>query len=152
MHTDSNSPDPDSVGPLDRLRHGYAPNKPATQQPPDPLSDVVSDIVQNVTATARAELRLLEARAAMVKHGAQRAAIWGFIAASALLVALLALAFGAILILATYIGPLLATVIVFAALLLLAAFASFRSRRSAADVTAAFQSEALAGSIEENDV
>ncbi len=106
--------------------------------------------MQNVTAAARAELRLLEARADMARHGAQQTGMWGFIAASALLVALLALAFGSILILATYVGPLVATLIVFAALLLLAVFAGLRARRSAANIAAAFRSDIFGDSSEED--
>src|SRR3546814_6169422 len=52
---------------------------------------------------------------------------WGFIAACALLVAMLAVAFGAIMVLAPHVGPLAATLIVFAALIALAAFTEIGS-------------------------
>jgi hypothetical protein len=136
---------------MDKLSHGYAPKSSATPPSPDPLKDVVGDVVHNVAASARAELRLLEARAAMAQHGVQRAGIWGFVAASALLVALFALAFGAILILALYVGPLLATLGVFAGLLLLAAFAGYRARQNALSVSEAFRSDAFANSLEGED-
>ena len=61
------------------------------------------------------------------------------IAACALGVAMLALAFGAILALAPHVGPLLATLIVVIALLLVAAFAGWRAHNSYGDVRTAFR-------------
>jgi uncharacterized membrane protein len=54
---------------------------------------------------------------------------------------LLAVAFGAILVLAPHVGPLLATLIVVAALIGLAGFAGWRAKRSADDVKLALRSD-----------
>ena len=61
------------------------------------------------------------------------------IAASALGIAMLALAFGAILALAPHIGPLLATLIVVGVLLAIAAFAGWRAQRSYGDIRTALR-------------
>ncbi|HMO76964.1 MAG TPA: phage holin family protein [Sphingopyxis sp.] len=141
------SPDPDATASddrgLGRVSHGYAPGGPADAPPPVPLSDIVRDVVDDLQATAKAELALLEARGAVAGHGIKWASVWGFIAACALLVAMLAVAFGAILALMPHVGALLATLIVFAALILLAAFAGWRAKRSADDIRAAFRSDLM---------
>lgn len=128
---------------LDRVSHGYAPDGKAATPPPVPLEKIVGDVVDNVTATAKAELALLEARGMLAWHGVGWASAWGFVAACALLVALLALAFGTILVLAPHIGPLLATLSVVAALLLVAAIAGFQARLSYRDIKAAFRDDPL---------
>jgi hypothetical protein len=87
---------------------------------------------------------LLKARGALAYHGVGWTSAWGFIAACALLVAMLALAFGAILVLAQHIGPLLATLIVFVVLLAVAVVAGWRARLSYSDVKAAFRDDLLA--------
>lgn len=127
----------------DHVSHGYAPDGPASPPPPVPLDVIVRDVVDNVAATAKAELALLQARGALAGHGVKWASAWGFVAACALLVAMLAVAFGAILVLAAYVGPLLATLIVVAALLVLAAVAGWRAKCSADDVRTAFRSDLM---------
>lgn len=129
---------------LDRVSHGYAPDGKASTPPPVPLEKIVGDVVDNVTAAAEAELTLLKARGALAYHGVGWTSAWGFIAAAALVVALLALAFGAILVLAQHVGPLLATLIVFAVLLMIAAFAGWRARLNYGDVKTAFRDDLLA--------
>lgn len=138
--TDQGAPD----GPAyDRVSHGYAPDGPAVPPPPVPLDVIVRDVVDNAAATARAELALLQARGALAGHGVKWASAWGFVAACALLIAMLATAFGAILVLAPHVGPLLATLIVVAALLALAAFAGWRAKHSAADIRTAFRADLM---------
>lgn len=129
---------------LDRVSHGYAPVGKASEPPPVPLEKIVGDVVENVTATAKAELALLEARGILAWHGVGWASAWGFIAAAALVVALLATAFGAIMVLAPHIGPLLATLSVVGVLLLIAAFAGSRARLSYRDIKSAFRDDLLA--------
>ncbi len=55
---------------LDRVSHGYAPDGRAEAPPPVPLEKIVGDVVDNVTATVRAELELIEARGQLAWHGA----------------------------------------------------------------------------------
>src|SRR3546814_1307324 len=94
------------------------------------LEQIVGDVVDNLSATAKAELALLEARSELALHGATWTAAWGTVAASALGIAMLALAFGAILALAPHVGPFVATMIVVAALLVVAGFAGWRAQQS----------------------
>src|SRR3546814_17787915 len=94
------------------------------------LEQIVGDVVDNLSATAKAELALLEARSELALHGATWTAAWGTVAASALGIAMLALAFGAILALAPHVGPFVAPLIVVAVLLVVAGFAGWRARRS----------------------
>lgn len=140
--------DPDTPPASDRrafdgVSHGYAPNGPAAPPPPVPLEDIVRDVVDNLSTTARAELALLEARGALAGHGVKWASAWGFVAACALLVAMLAVAFGAILVLAPHVGPLLATLIVFASLIALAGFAGWRAKISVGDVRTALRRDLM---------
>ena len=121
------------------MSHGYAPDGRPITPPPVPLEKIIDDVVDNFQATAKAEMALLEARGELALHGATWAASWGAIAASALGVAMLALAFGAILALAPLIGPFGATLIVVAVLLLVAAFAGWRARASYADIRTALR-------------
>lgn len=137
------SPDPETRRGYDRVSHGFAPEGSPESTPPVPLEDIVRDVVDNLSETAKAEMTLLEARAALAGHGAKWASAWGFVAACALLVAMLAIAFGAILVLATHIGPLLATLVVVAALVALAAFAGWRARLSVADVRTALRRDLM---------
>ena len=44
----------------------------------DLLEEIVGDVVDNLSATARAEFALIEARGELALHGASRAAIWGW--------------------------------------------------------------------------
>lgn len=136
------TPDPSAPideGTLNRVSHGYAPDGRPLTPPPVPLEKIIDDVVDNFQATAKAELALLEARGELALHGATWTASWGAIAASALGVAMLALAFGAILALAPLIGPFGATLIVVAVLLLVAAFAGWRARASYADIRTALR-------------
>jgi hypothetical protein len=121
------------------VSHGYAPDGRPVTPPPVPLEKIVDDVIDNLSATAKAELALLEARGELALHGASWAAAWGAIAASALGIAMLALAFGAILVLAPHIGPLLATLIVVGVLLAIAAFAGWRAQRSYGDIRTALR-------------
>ncbi|RYD42381.1 MAG: phage holin family protein [Sphingomonadales bacterium] len=132
------SPTPDARS-FDGVSHGYAPDGHPVAPPPVPLEKIVGDVVDNLSATARAELALIEARGELALHGASRAAIWGGIAATAAGVALLALAFGAILALSPLVGPLLATLIVVGVLLVIAAFAGWRAQLSYGDIRTALR-------------
>ena len=136
---DPNIPTASDQRSFDGVSHGYAPDGSPVTPPPVPLEKIVGDVVDNLSATAKAELALLEARGELALHGASWAAAWGGIAACALGVAMLALAFGAILALAPHVGPLLATLIVVVALLLVAAFAGWRAHNSYGDVRTAFR-------------
>lgn len=142
-------PKPDTLAPsdeaaLNRVSHGYAPDGRPVTPPPVPLEKIVGDVVDNLQAAAEAEVALLKARGALAYHGVGWTSAWGFVAGSALVVAMLALAFGAILVLAVQVGPLLATLIVVSALLLVAAFAGWRAKLSYGDVKAAFRDDFLA--------
>ncbi|MBU0824496.1 MAG: phage holin family protein [Alphaproteobacteria bacterium] len=126
---------------FDGISHGYAPDGPPVEPPPVPLEQIVGDVVDNLSATAKAEFALIEARGELALHGASRAAIWGGVAATAAGVALLALAFGAILALSPQIGPLLATLVVVSALLVIAALAAWRAHSHYGDIRTAFRSD-----------
>jgi len=126
------------------VSHGYAPGGRPVTPPPVPLDKIVGDVVDDLRAAAEAEVALFKARGALAYHGTVWSSAWGFVGACALLVSMLALAFGAILVLAQHVGPLLATLIVVAALLLLAGFAAWRARMRFDDVKAAFRDDLLA--------
>lgn len=128
---------------LDRVSHGYAPDGRAASPPPVPLEKIVEDVVDNVGAAVRAELELLEARGQLAWHGVGWASVWGIVAAGALAVAMLALAFGTILILSPEIGPFLATLIVLAVLLVLAGFAAWRAKINFGYIRTAFRSDLI---------
>ncbi len=137
------SPDPNTPASdgrsFDGVSHGYAPDgRPATA-PPVPLEKIVGDVVDNLSATARVELALLEARGELALHGVSWTAAWGTIAACAVGIAMLALAFGAILALAPHVGPFVATLIVVAVLLVVAGFAGWRAQRSYGDIRTALR-------------
>ena len=136
---DPNIPPTPDARSFDGVSHGYAPDGRSAGPPPEPLSRIVGDVVDNFSATAKAELELLEARSELALHGASRAAIWGGVAATAAGVALLALAFGAILVLSPHIGPLLATIVVVAVLLAIAAFAAWRAQLGYGDIRTALR-------------
>lgn len=137
--TKPETPAPNDQGTLDRVSHGYAPDGRPVTPPPVPLDKIVGDVVDHVQATVKAEMALLEARGELALHGITWSATWGAVAATALGVALLALAFGAILALSPQVGPLLATLIVVAVLVAIAAFAGWRARSSYADIRTAFR-------------
>ena len=132
------SPAPDARS-FDGVSHGFAPGGRPVTPPPVPLEKIVGDVVDNLSATARAELALIEARGELALHGVSWTAAWGTIAACALGIAMLALAFGAILALAPHIGPFVATLIVVAVLLALAAFAGWRAQLSYGDIRTALR-------------
>lgn len=136
--SDPNHPASDERS-FDGISHGYAPDGRPITPPPVPLEKIVGDVVDNLSATAKAEFALIEARGELALHGASWAAGWGAVAASALGIAMLALAFGAILALAPQVGPLLATLIVVAVLLAIAAFAGWRAQRSYGDIRTALR-------------
>jgi len=121
------------------VSHGYAPDGRPVTPPPVPLDKIVGDVVDNLSATAKAELALLEARGELALHGVSWTAGWGAVAASAAGIAMLALAFGAILVLAPHIGPLLATLIVVGGLLAVAAFAGWRAHVAYNDIRTALR-------------
>lgn len=137
------APHPDIPAPdatrFDGVSHGYAPERRAAADAPVPLETIARDVVDNLSATARAEIALIEARGELALHGATWAAAWGTVAACALAVAILALAVGAILALAPTVGALGATLIVVAVLLMLAAFAAWRARLSYGDIRTALR-------------
>ena len=121
------------------MSHGYAPDGRPAAAPPVPLEKIVDDVLDNLSTTAKAELALLEARGELALHGVSWTAAWGTIAACALGIAMLAFAFGAILVLTPHVGPLLATLIVVGILLAVAAFAGWRAQRSYGDIRTALR-------------
>ncbi|NJS14575.1 MAG: hypothetical protein HC788_08175 [Sphingopyxis sp.] len=125
---------------LGDVRHGFAPNaRSGNAAEREPLADIAATLIADIRATAATELALIQARAALVGDGARRAAMWGAIAGGALLVALLALVIGAILALEPYVGAAIATVIVVAMLLAIAAFAGWQARGGASDIRMALK-------------
>lgn len=137
------TPAPSDEAALDRVSHGYAPDGHPVTPPPVPLEKIVGDVVDNFQAAAKAEFALLEARGELALHGVTWTATWGVIAACALGVALLALAFGAILALAPLVGPLLAALIVVAVLVAIAGFAGWRAQRSYVDIRTALRRDLI---------
>lgn len=124
---------------LGDVRHGFAPPSPREPDAPaPPLADIAAGLVADIKATAESELALIQARAALAGDGVRRAAMWGAIAGGAVLIALLAIIFGAIVALVPYTGAVVATLIVGGMLLALAAFAASRARAGATDIRAAF--------------
>jgi Putative Actinobacterial Holin-X, holin superfamily III len=124
---------------LGDVRHGFAPTAPHdSAAPTPPLGEIAAGLVADIKATAQSEIALIQARAALAGDGARRAAMWGAIAGGAALIALLAIIFGAIVALVPYTGAVLATLIVGAVLLVIAAVAAIRARAGAADIRAAF--------------
>jgi hypothetical protein len=146
---DPNIPPTSDERSFDRVSHGYAPDGRPLAPPPVPLEQIIGDVVDNVSATAKAELALIEARGELALHGASRAAIWGGVAATAAGVALLALAFGAILALSPHIGPLLATLIVVGVLLAIAASAAWRAHLSYGDIRTALRRDLVNEGIDD---
>jgi hypothetical protein len=139
--SDPNIPPTSGERHFDGVSHGYAPDGRPLTPPPVPLEQIVGDVVDNLSATAKAELALLEARSELALHGATWTAAWGAVAASALGIAMLALAFGAILALAPHVGPFVATLIVVAVLVVVAGFAGWRAQRSYGDIRTALRSD-----------
>ncbi len=137
--TDPHTPPASDARSFDGISHGYAPDGPPVAPPPVPLEQIVGDVVDNLSATAKAEFALIEARSELALHGASRAAIWGGVAATAAGVALLALAFGAILALSPRVGPLLATLIVVTVLLIIAGAAAWRAHIGYGDIRTALR-------------
>jgi hypothetical protein len=123
----------------DGISHGYAPHGAPSEEKPVPLSDLVRQLVDEANATVKAEVALLKARGELATQGAKKTSIWGIIALMTATVALLAFAFGVILALATLVGPLAATAIVVAALLLVSALAAWRAKAGVSDLSVAFR-------------
>ena len=121
------------------MSHGYAPEGRAEAPPSEPLDAIVRDLAANISATAKSEMALLEARGSLAWHAVKWASAWGFFAACALAVAMLAIAFGAIMVLAPLVGPLAATLIVVAALMVLALFTGWRASRHWRDLRTALR-------------
>lgn len=122
------------------MRHGFAPAARGKADDGDSpaLANIAASLIDDIKGAAASEIALLQARAALASDGVRRAAMWGTIAGGTLLIALLAMIFGIILALVPYLGAVLATMIVGAALVLLAALAAWNARRGAADIQAAF--------------
>ncbi|MBO9698281.1 MAG: phage holin family protein [Sphingopyxis sp.] len=146
---DPNIPPTPDARSFDGISHGYAPGGRPVTPPPVPLEKIVGDVVDNLSATAKAELALLEARTELALHGATWTAGWGTVAACALGIAMLALAFGAILALAPHVGPFVATLIVVAALLAVAGFAGWRAQKSYADIRTALRRDLTGEGIDD---
>ena len=124
---------------LGDVRHGFAPaSARESGAPAPPLGEIAAGLVADIKATAESEIALIQARAMLAGDGVRRAAMWGAIAGGAVLIALLAIIFGAIVALVPYTGAMLATLIVGGFLLALAAFAAQRARAGAIDIRAAF--------------
>ena len=136
---DSDTPPQGEARAYDRVSHGYAPDGRPVAPPPVPLKDIVDEVVENLSATAKAEIALIEARSELALHGVSWTAGWGAVAASAAGIAMLALAFGAILVLLPHVGPLLATLIVVGVLLAIAAFAGWRAQVAYGDIRTALR-------------
>lgn len=128
---------------FESISHGYAPDgashSHAPQEAPIPFSDLVRDVLDNASNTAKAELALLKARGELAKQGTKTATLWGLIAAVAGFVALLTFAVGMVISLSTLIGPLAATLLVTFALLLLAGLAAMRAKAGATNIQVALR-------------
>ena len=146
---DPNDPPAPGARSFDGVSHGYAPDGRPLTPPPVPLEQIVGDVLDNLSATAKAELALLEARSELALHGATWTAAWGTVAASALGIAMLALAFGAILALAPHVGPFVATLIVVAVLLVVAGLAGWRAQRSYNDIRTALRRDLTSERIDD---
>ena len=146
---DPNDPPAPGARSFDGVSHGYAPDGRPLAPPPVPLEQIVGDVLDNLSATAKAELALLEARSELALHGATWTAAWGTVAASALGIAMLALAFGAILALAPHVGPFIATLIVVAILLVVAGLAGWRAQRSYNDIRTALRRDLTSERIDD---
>lgn len=112
------------------LPHGFAPS-PAARAETQSLAEIAQTLVDDVREAASAELALFQARAALVGDSARWVAIWGALALFCAFLAITALVFGSILTLAVHVGPLLATLIVTAILLLVTAIGAARARSTA---------------------
>jgi hypothetical protein len=128
---------------FENISHGYAPegasNSHAPKPAPIPFNEMVRDVLDNASNTAKAELALLKARGELAKQGTKTASVWGLIAAVTAFVALLTFAVGMVMTLATLIGPLAATLLVTGALLLVAVMAGLRAKRGAANIQVALR-------------
>lgn len=125
----------------DGLSHGYAPHGATPDEAPAPLVDIVNNLVDNAKATAQAEVDLLKARGEIAAQGAKTVSIWAVVALMTAFVALIAFAFGVILALATLVGPLAATGIVVAVLLVICLLAASRAKVGVSDIKVAFRKD-----------
>lgn len=123
----------------EQTRHGYAP-PPPKQRPVDDRPSVTESfhgLVEEGKAAARAEIDLLKTTASVSAGAGARSATWFAVAGVLALVALIALAVGAIIAIATALGPVIATLIVVGILLVGAAIAAVIGRGHAQAVSAA---------------
>lgn len=123
------------------VSHGYAPHGAPKEDAPVPLADLVRGLIDDSKQAAQAEINLLKARGEVASQGAKKTSIWGIIALMTGFTALLAFAFGVILVLATLVGPLAATAIVVVVLLIIAAFAASKAKSGASDISVAFRKD-----------
>lgn len=121
------------------VRHGYAPDAGHEPKAQPPLGEIAATLMADVRATVATEVALLQARAALAGDGARRMAIWGGIAAAAAVVALLTLCIGLIFVLLPHVGPLFATLIIVALLLIVAAVGAWQARGGMADLRMALK-------------
>ena len=96
------------------------------------LVDQVRDLADDVRTAVEAELAWQSARASVVGRRLVGIAVWAAIGGTCIFIAVLALAFGAILALTPAIGATLATLAVTGALLLVALIAGLMARSRAA--------------------
>lgn len=101
------------------------------------ISDRVHTLIDSGKAAYDAEIALLKARADVITSAAKGAAVFVSLAAAAGLVTLLAIGFGAIIILADYLTNLQAVAIVVVALVLLTAIAGWLAKRQFDRITTA---------------
>lgn len=94
-----------------------------------PIGQLFGQLVEDGKRYARAEIAVFKARAADKAAPLKRAAVLGFAALTLALSAIIALLVGLILSLATLMGPLGATLVVFAATVALAALLGYLAMR-----------------------
>ena len=110
---------------------------PAAEDNSDSLIGRVKDLVDDARTAAEAEIAWQSARAGFVGRRAAFIAAWGGFALVCAFVAVLALAFGAILALTPLIGAILATAVVTGVLLLAAVIAGLIARSRVRQLKAA---------------
>jgi len=123
----------------EQTRHGYAPAPPKRRSVDDrpSVAESFHGLVEEGKAAARAEIDLLKTTASVSAGAGARSATWFAVAGVLALVALIALAVGAIIAIATALGPVIATLIVVGILLVCAASAAVIGRGHAQAVSAA---------------
>lgn len=121
----------------DRKDESVSAAAPSADEPS--LLDDVSALVDDAKVYAEAELTFQKSRAEFVGDRLKRAMALGIFAFGFLHLALIALAVGAVLSLATLVGPWIATIIVLAALLIMAGVLLFKLRNRIEEIGAAFK-------------